>query len=75
MVGWGRPIWPASKRVSNPPRAVFMGKRQRRREKKRRKVTMHSEIGATQFGPTVTRVSNLQYESDEKSRHERKRRE
>lgn len=32
---------------------------------------MHSEMGAVQFGPTVTRVSNLQYESDEKSRDER----
>lgn len=55
---------------------LFLWERgEERGEKKRRKVTMHSEMEATQFGPTVTRVSNLQYESDEKSRDERKRRE
>lgn len=38
---------------------------------KSEEVTMHSEMGAAQFGPTVTRVSNLSYESDDKSRDER----
>lgn len=38
---------------------------------KSEEVTMHSEMGAAQFGPTVTRVSNLSYESDEKSTDER----
>lgn len=35
------------------------------------KVTTHSKIAVAQLGPTVTRVSNLQYESKEKSRDRR----
>lgn len=38
---------------------------------KSEEVTMHSEMGAAQFGPTVTRVSNLEYKNDDKSRDER----
>lgn len=69
--GGGRQICPASTHVCLIRLGPFLWEKSEEAvEKKRRKVTMHSEMGAAQFGPTVTPVSNLQYESDEKSRDE-----